>query len=614
MKPFFVGYETWPDRRGWRRGDRQEIDGDQLVRHAFVCGATGAGKTVFAKSIVEEALLSGIPSILIDLKGDLVSMALHRGLIRHPEFDAVIGAKASTLRQEYEQGLAGQRAVQLLANRYARDVDFRIFSPGAPIGRRVSMSALPTFDTPPRDDLERTERRHLIRALVRGLGARMYGARSATKRDVEMTLLETLVEWCGERNRSLEGITGLKELGHLVDQPPITNIGGMDIDDYVSPRKRKDIQRRMAAQCAGANQDWFTGEPMSVETLIGNAPTGKTPLALLYLGHLSDFVDQSLIIAQVCASIYRWMRRQGGSSELRMMLYIDEVGGASGPTSFFPSNPYQPPSKASLGLLIRQGRAHGLGVLLATQNPMSVDVQALNNIGTWAVGSLHQENEIRRISAVMEAETHSVQALRQELARAQTHCFLTRTPDEPSPQWIYERWLSSIHTVLTQEQVRKLHALLETDEPQQSSPSTVEHSAQPLSNPPPEQTANTQQPRQDTLIEEGTAATRMLPDQPCRWALSINGQHPVIIEQPIVTIGRSGSCDITFKGDEYMSSRHLELRLSQTQIDFVPLRPTNPPVVEQQKRSDPHTVPTTALPINFQLGLTVFVLDLEHQV
>jgi hypothetical protein len=615
MKPFFVGYETWPDRRGgWRRGDRQEIDGDDLVRHAFVCGATGAGKTVFAKSIVEEAVLAGVPAILIDLKGDLVSMALHQGLTAHPDFSSVFGAKAPALKLEYEEGLSSQRAVRTPAARYAEEIELRIFSPRAPIGRRLAMSALPSFDASSQDDMERAERRHLIRALVRGLGERMYGARTVAKRNLELTLLEELVEWCGEQGMALDGIAGLQQLGRLVDQPPLTHIGGMDIDEYISPRNRKDIQRRIAAQCAGANQDWFDGEPLNVETLIGNPSPGRTPLALLYLGHLSEFRDQSLVIAQVCASLYRWMRSQGGASSLRLMLYIDEVGGSSGPTSFFPSSPYQPPSKAPLGLLVRQGRAHGLGVLLATQNPMSVDVQALNNIGTWAVGSLNQDNEIRRISGALEADTYSSRHLRQELASAQTRCFLTRTPDGNPPRWIHERWLSSIHTVLTKEQVKGVHRILE--EMKVSLP-PLPRPAGPLD---PAEVPGLPPVREpvalDTLVDEPwsgeTEATRVLPDQAAQWELSIGEMAPISLEGLSITIGRSGSCEVTCKGDEYMSSRHLELRLSPTHVEFVPLKMTNPPVVGEKRLRAPHVVPSTSLPISFQLGRTAFVLDLRE--
>src|SRR5689334_16135414 len=47
-----------------------------LLRHAVLLGASGSGKTVASKVLVEEAIRSGIPSIVVDPQGDLASLAM----------------------------------------------------------------------------------------------------------------------------------------------------------------------------------------------------------------------------------------------------------------------------------------------------------------------------------------------------------------------------------------------------------------------------------------------------------------------------------------------------------------------------------------------------------
>ena len=73
------------------------------------------------------------------------------------------------------------------------------------------------------------------------------------------------------------------------------------------------------------------------------------------------------------------------------MLYFDEVFG------YLPPHPANPPSKQPLMTLLKQARAFGVGVLLATQNPVDLDYKALSNAGTWFVGKLQTERDKARL-------------------------------------------------------------------------------------------------------------------------------------------------------------------------------------------------------------------------
>src|SRR5690349_892985 len=161
-----IGQRAVAAEGGWERGNPVELDGDALVRHAFVCGASGFGKTVFCKGLVEEAVLAGIPVIAVDLKGDLASLALHGPLARAKGLKSVIGDEAEAAAAEFDAGASATGFDAERANRYSERSHVRIFTPNSSLGRRVALSALPSFPEPVTSPLEREERDELIQALV----------------------------------------------------------------------------------------------------------------------------------------------------------------------------------------------------------------------------------------------------------------------------------------------------------------------------------------------------------------------------------------------------------------------------------------------------------------
>ena len=84
------------------------------------------------------------------------------------------------------------------------------------------------------------------------------------------------------------------------------------------------------------------------------------------------------------------MRAQPGTSSLRALLYMDEIFGYFPPVA-------NPPSKTPLLTLLKQARAFGLGVVLATQNPVDLDYKGLANAGTWFLGRLQTERDKARV-------------------------------------------------------------------------------------------------------------------------------------------------------------------------------------------------------------------------
>ena len=118
---------------------------------------------------------------------------------------------------------------------------------------------------------------------------------------------------------------------------------------------------------------------------------GDKPRQLIfYVAHLDDS-QRMFFITLLLEEVLSWIRKQPGTTSLRALLYFDEVFG------YLPPHPGNPPSKRPLMTLLKQARAFGLGVLLATQNPVDLDYKALSNAGTWFVGKLQTERDKARL-------------------------------------------------------------------------------------------------------------------------------------------------------------------------------------------------------------------------
>jgi hypothetical protein len=95
-------------------------------------------------------------------------------------------------------------------------------------------------------------------------------------------------------------------------------------------------------------------------------------------------------VTMLLSAVLAWTRSQPGTTTLRALLYMDEVFGFFPPTA-------NPPSKQPMLTLLKQARAYGLGVVLATQNPVDLDYKGLGNTGTWFIGRLQTDRDKARV-------------------------------------------------------------------------------------------------------------------------------------------------------------------------------------------------------------------------
>ena len=135
----------------------------------------------------------------------------------------------------------------------------------------------------------------------------------------------------------------------------------LDLETFYPAKDRQELALRFNSVLATPGFDvWLDGDPLDVGSML-HTPAGKPRVAIVSIAHLGD-AERMLVVSLLLSALLDWTRKQGGTSSLRAMLYMDEVFGYLPPVA-------NPPSKAPLLTLLKQARAFGVGVVLATQNP-----------------------------------------------------------------------------------------------------------------------------------------------------------------------------------------------------------------------------------------------------
>ena len=175
----------------------------------------------------------------------------------------------------------------------------------------------------------------------------------------------------------------------LVENPPFPRVGAVDVDAFLPRDKRRELSLALNNLLASPDfESWREGAPLDPAKLARDK-SGRPGCNLFYLAHLDDR-ERMFFVSRFLDRLWSWTRSQTGTSDLRALLYFDEVMGFLPPVA-------EPPSKRPLLSLLKQGRAFGVGSLLVTQNPVDLDYKALTNAGTWMVGRLQAERDKERL-------------------------------------------------------------------------------------------------------------------------------------------------------------------------------------------------------------------------
>lgn len=436
-------------------------DSHDLTTHAVVVGMTGSGKTGLCLNMLEEAILDDLPAIVIDPKGDITNLLLTFPDFKPEDFlpwiphDQVRRANmpaeayAAQVAQQWRDGLEGWHIVPDRLKWMKLATQISIYTPGSDAGLPISILA--SLAAPRMDWNTQAE---ALRERINGLTTALYalvGMNVQPMKDEAHVLMANIIEWNWRQYRDLT----IEDLILQIKQPPFDKLGVFALDQYINEKKRFAIAQELNNLLAAPSyQSWMQGDALDIQRLLYR-PNGRPRVSVFYIAHLND-QERMFVMTLLLEMFISWMRQQPGTNSLRALLYIDEMYG------FFPPYPKNPPSKDPLMRLLKQARAFGLGLILATQNPGDLDYKGLTNAGTWFIGRLQSANDKKRVIAGLRemasaSDEMNLREVEQLIADLQPRVFLMRNVHNPAPLLMHTRWcMSYLAGPMTRQQIQWL--------------------------------------------------------------------------------------------------------------------------------------------------------------
>jgi hypothetical protein len=450
------------DLKNKKRGDGVLLyDSKDLVTHAVCVGMTGSGKTGLCIGLLEEAAIDGIPAIAIDPKGDLSNLLLTFPELRGKDFEPWVNAEdaekkglsvdqhATQQAEFWKNGLGewGQSGDRIARLREA--ADFVVYTPGSNAG--IPVSILKSFSLPTQTVLEDGE---LLRERISGTVTSLLGLLGISAEPLqsrEHILISTILNSVWKEGKDLD----LAALIQLIQSPPVNRIGVLDLESFYPAKERFGLALQLNNLLASPGfESWLEGEPLDVDSLL-YTDRGKPKISIFSISHLGD-AERMFFVSLLLNQVLGWVRGQSGTTSLRALIYMDEIFGYFPPVS-------NPPSKAPLLTLLKQARAFGVGVVLATQNPVDLDYKGLSNAGTWFIGRLQTDRDKQRVLDGLEGAAASNSGgfdraqMEQILAGLGSRVFLMNNVHEDYPAVFETRWaMSYLRGPLTRTQIKSL--------------------------------------------------------------------------------------------------------------------------------------------------------------
>ena len=456
---FYLGRPLDPDS-GETLAAPLLYDSKDLVTHAMCVGMTGSGKTGLCISLLEEAAIDGIPALILDVKGDLGNLLLTfpelRGRDFRPWINEEDAARKGLTAEQYAHAQAelwknglgewdqdGDRIARLRAA-----AEFAIYTPGSEAGLPISI--LSSFRAPAdAAELDADLLQERVGTTVSSLLG-LLGIDADPLRSREHILLANLLTNAWKEGRDLD----MSSLIQGIQEPPFDRVGVLSLDSFYPAKDRFELAMAVNNLLAAPGfQSWMKGDSLEIDRLL-YTPSGKPRVAIFTISHLDD-AERMFFVSLLLNQVLGWMRSRSGTTSLRALVYMDEIFGYLPPVA-------NPPSKRPLLTMLKQARAFGVGLVLATQNPVDLDYKALSNIGTWFLGRLQTERDKKRVLDGLEGAGEGALS-RRELERALSdlgkRVFLLHNVHEDGPVKFKVRWaMSYLRGPLTRNQIQELTA------------------------------------------------------------------------------------------------------------------------------------------------------------
>jgi hypothetical protein len=463
---FYLGRQSADATRASERAEHTDLllyDSSDLVTHAVIAGMTGSGKTGLGIDLIEEAAIDGVPVIAIDPKGDLGNLLLTFPNLTATDFapwvdadearragqtaDAFAAAEAA----KWSKGLRAWGQDGARVERLRAAAEFALYTPGSTSGRPLSI--VKSFAAP---DPEIMNDADLLRDRVATAATSVLtlaGVNAEAMRSREHTLVSTLFTESWRAGRDLDLATLITQ----IQSPPITKVGVVDLESFFPSKDRFALAMQLNQLLAAPGfSAWLEGEALDVDRLL-YTESGRPRVSVISIAHLDD-QERMFFVSLLLNEIVGWMRSQRGTSSLRALIYFDEIFGFLPPVA-------NPPSKAPLLTLLKQARAFGMGLVVATQNPVDLDYKALSNAGTWMLGRLQTDRDKERVldglvgAATSSGSSLDRAAMDRQLSALGKRQFLLHNVHETEPIVFETRWtLSYLRGPLGRDEIKRLAA------------------------------------------------------------------------------------------------------------------------------------------------------------
>lgn len=444
-----------------------EYDAGDLTTHAVVTGMTGSGKTGLCVALLEEAALDKIPAIIIDPKGDLTNLLLHFPELATADFQPWIDSQLArrsgrSLEQVAEEAAASWRKgleewdiPQERLQQLKDSVEFAVYTPGSDSGIPVSvLSSMAAPELP--DQSSREVLREKITSTVTALLGLVGYQDVDPLRSREHILLSNIFENAWGQGKDLE----LTELILQTQSPPFDKLGAFSVESLFPAKDRAELAMVLNnILAAPAFERWRHGQRLNIDSIL-KSQDGRPRHSVFYLAHLPEN-ERMFFVTLLLSEIETWMRAQSGATSLRAVVYMDEILGYFPPIS-------NPSSKPPLLRMIKQGRAFGVGLVLATQNPSDIDYKGLSNAGTWFIGKLQTEQDKARLLDGLDSAAGGSQRaeLDRQISTLAKRVFILHNIHSGQPQLFQSRWaMNFLAGPLSRNRIGELNELAEAKRP-----------------------------------------------------------------------------------------------------------------------------------------------------
>lgn len=412
---------------GILNGKKLDYDLSLLTRHTAILGTTGSGKTVMSKILLEEALLNGIPVIAIDPKGDVSGICIakedfdFRPFVGNNKINAEKIANIY-LKKASEFGLKKEYITKLI------EINSKIYTPKSSIGKQISL--MPDLSAP-KNFASICDDQTVVADFVEPVSESILSLAQIKGQDKlkSQSLISNIIIYFWKQQKDLN----ISDLIKNILNPPFSTIGSLALEDVITEKSRRKIASQVNLLLSSPSKKALAeGEMLDIKELFS-----KNKLSVFDLRFSGNLEERQFAVQIILQEIYKFLISTGGNEKLRYILYIDELAG------ILPPPPATPATKKLLELLIRQSRAFGLGIIIATQNPGDVDYKVFGNIGTRFIGKLRTDNDAEKVASAIGISPTKLKAF---ISTLKTGEFILNNSVDNSTKPFKARWLYTFHT------------------------------------------------------------------------------------------------------------------------------------------------------------------------